>query len=143
MYRRKLLGLAVSLAALAATAAPAGAAPVGPDAHADHIIAVLIGLEVQPPGPVPGSSPASAGFKSVSGMDSETEFMDYTDDALLDSVGTTGLKLETEITDYLQRSTASGVRGLDRRVFSGDAYDNEMGITTQASDARPNPEIRR
>jgi hypothetical protein len=32
-------------------------------------------------------------------MDSETEFMDYTDDALLDSVGTTGLKLETEITD--------------------------------------------
>lgn len=80
MYRRKLLGLAVSLAALAATAAPAGAAPVGPPAHADHIIAVLIGLEVQPPAPVPGSSPVSAGFKSLSGMDSETEFMDYTDD---------------------------------------------------------------
>ena len=66
MHRRKLLGLAVSLAALAATAAPAGAAPVSPDAHPDHIIAVLIGLKVQPPGPVSGSSPASAGFiKSV------------------------------------------------------------------------------
>jgi len=145
MYRRKLLGLAVSLAALASTAAPAGAAPVGPDAHTDQIIAVLIGIKVQPPGPVPGSSPASAGFfKSVSGMDSETEFMDYTDDALLDSVGTTGLKLETEITDYLQRRTASGIDvwGVDRHVFSGDAYDNEMGITTQASVARPNSEIR-
>ena len=131
MYRRKLLGLVVSLAALAAAAAPAGAAPVGPDVQPDHIIAVLIGLKVQPGGPGPGSSPASAGsFKSVSGMDSETEFMDYTDDALLDSVGTTGLKLETEVTDYLQR------------VFSGDAYDNEMGITTQASVARPNSEIR-
>ena len=131
MYRRKLLGLVVSLAALAATAAPAGAAPVGPDVQQDHIIAVLIGLKVQPGGPGPGSSPASGGsFKSVSGMDSETEFMDYTDDALLDSVGTTGLKLETEVTDYLQR------------VFSGDAYDNEMGITTQASVARPNSEIR-
>ena len=140
MYRRKLLGLVVSLAALAATAAPAGAAPVGPDVQPDHIIAVLIGLKVQPGGPVPGSSPASAGsFKSLSGMDSETEFMDYTDDALLDSVGTTGLKLETEVTDYLQRRTASGS---DRRVFSGDAYDNEMGITTQASVARPNSEIR-
>ncbi len=87
---------------------------------------------------------ASAGFKSLSGMDSETEFMDYTDDALLDSVGTTGLKLETEITDYLQRRTASGIDvwGLDRRVFSGDAYDNEMGITTEGSVARPNSEIR-
>jgi hypothetical protein len=87
---------------------------------------------------------ASAGFKSLSGMDSETEFMDYTDDALLDSVGTTGLKFETEITDYLQRRTASGVDvwGLDRGVFSGDAYDNEMGITTQALIARPNSEIR-
>lgn len=86
MYRRKLLGLAISLAALAATAAPAGAAPVRPDAHADHIIAVLIGLEVQPPGPVPGSSPAStAFFKEVTGFDSESEgFMDYTDDLLLD-----------------------------------------------------------
>ena len=87
---------------------------------------------------------AAAGFKSLSGMDSETEFMDYTDDALLDSVGTTGLKFETEITDYLQRRTASGIDvwGLDRGVFSGDAYDNEMGITTQASIARPNSEIR-
>ena len=27
---------------------------------------------------------AKAGFKSLSGMDSETEFMDYTDDSLLD-----------------------------------------------------------
>jgi hypothetical protein len=145
MYRRKLLGLAVSLAALAATAAPAGAAPVGPDAHPDHIIAVLIGLEVQSRGPVSGSSPASAGFfKSVSGMNSETEFMDYTDDALLDSARATGLKLETEVTDYVQRRTASGIDvwGLDRRVFSGDAYDNEKGITTQASVARPNSEIR-
>ena len=139
MYRRKLLGLAVSLAALAATAAPAGAAPVGPDTHSDHIIAVLIGLQVQPRDPVPASSPASAGFKTLSGMDSETEFMDYTDDALLDSAATTGLKFETEVTDYLQRRTASGS---DRRVFSGDAYDNEMGITTQASVARPNSEIQ-
>ena len=140
MYRRKLLGLAVSLAALAATAAPAGAAPVGPDTHPDQIIAVLIGLQVQPRGPVPGFlAGISELFKSLSGMDSETEFMDYTDDALLDSAGTTGLKFETEVTDYLQRRTASGS---DRRVFSGDAYDNEMGITTQASVARPNSEIQ-
>ena len=139
MHRRKLLGLVVSLAALAATAAPAGAAPVGPDTHSDHIIAVLIGLNVQPRDPVPASSPASAGFKTLSGMDSETEFMDYTDDALLDPAGTTGLKFETEVTDYLQRRTVSGS---DRGVFSGDAYDNEMGITTQASVARPNSEIQ-
>jgi hypothetical protein len=72
-------------------------------------------------------------------MDSETEFMDYTDDALLDSAGTTGLKFETEVTDYLRGPTVSGI---DRRVFSGDAYDNEMGITTHASVARPNSEIR-
>jgi len=87
---------------------------------------------------------ALASFRSLSGMDSEAEFMDYTDDALLDSGNATGLKLETEITDYLHRRTASGidVRGLDRRVFSGDAYDNEMGITTQALVARPNSEIR-
>jgi len=26
----------------------------------------------------------SAGFKTLSGMDSDTEFMDYTDDALFD-----------------------------------------------------------
>ena len=64
MHRRKLLGLAVSLAALAATAAPAAAAPVGPQPQPDHIIAVLIGLKAQPPAP--------AGF------------MDYTDDALFD-----------------------------------------------------------
>ena len=78
-------------------------------------------------------------FKTLSGMDSETEFMDYTDDALLGSAATTGLKFETEVTDYLQRRTASGS---DRLVFSGDAYDNEMGITTQASVARPNSEIQ-
>ena len=30
------------------------------------------------------SDSTSAGFKSLSGMDSETEFMDYTDDSLLD-----------------------------------------------------------
>jgi len=116
MYRRKLLALAVSLAALAATAAPAGATPVAPDTHPDQIIAVLIGLQVQPRGPVPASSPAAAGFfKSVSGMDSETEFMDYTDDALLDSVGTTGLKLETEVTDYLRSRTPSGVTTRSQR----------------------------
>ena len=87
---------------------------------------------------------ASAGFKSLSGIDSEADFMDYTDDALLESVRATGLKFETEITDYLQRRTASGIDvwGLDRGVLSGDAYDNEMGITTQAVVARPNSEIR-
>ena len=52
---------------------------------------------------------ASAGFKSLSGMDSETWFMDYIDDALLDSDRATGLKFETEITDYLQRRTASAI----------------------------------
>jgi hypothetical protein len=31
-----------------------------------------------------GVARTSAGFKSLSGMDSETEFMDYTDDSLLD-----------------------------------------------------------
>ena len=87
MYRRNLLALAVSLAALAATAAPAGATPVAPDTHPDQIIAVLIGLQ--------------------------------------------GLKLETEVTDYLKSRTASG-SGLDKHVFSGDAYDNEMGITTRS-----------
>ena len=72
MYRRKLIGLAVALAALATTAAPAAAAPVRPDPQPDQIIAVLIGLKAQPRG----------------------------SDALLHSVGTTGLKLETEVTDY-------------------------------------------
>jgi hypothetical protein len=82
MHRRKLLALAVSVAALAATAAPAGAAPVAADAHGDHIIAVLIGLQAQPPVPVPGSSPTAAGFfKQGTGFDSESEgFMDYIDD---------------------------------------------------------------
>jgi hypothetical protein len=76
MHRRKLLALVVSLAALA-TAAPAGATPVRPDAHEDHIIAVLIG-QVQAP-------TASGFFKEVTGFDSESEgFMDYTDDALFD-----------------------------------------------------------
>jgi opacity protein-like surface antigen len=73
MYRRRLLALAVSVAALAATAAPAGAAPVRPEPQADHIIAVLIG-QVQAP-------VASGFFKHLPGLDSETEgFMDYTDD---------------------------------------------------------------
>ena len=68
MYRRKLLALAVSVAALAATAAPAGAAPVRPDANADHIIAILIG-QVQ----VAASSPTASGFfKQTTGMDSES-----------------------------------------------------------------------
>jgi hypothetical protein len=82
MYRRKLLALAVSVAALAVAATPAGAAPVRPDANADQIIAVLIGLQVQPPVLTPGSSPTAAGFfKHLSGFDSETEgLMDYTDD---------------------------------------------------------------
>ena len=98
MNRRRLLGLAVSIAALAVTAAPAGAAPIHPAAHDDQqIIAVLIGLEAQPPAhssdlTMPGSSTwgsltsrsAPAGFKSLSGMDSETEFMDYTDDVMFD-----------------------------------------------------------
>ena len=73
MHRRKLLAVAVSVAALAATAAPAGAAPVRPEPQADHIIAVLIG-QVQAPA-------ASGFFKQLPGLDSETEgFMDYTDD---------------------------------------------------------------
>ena len=41
------------------------------------------------------------------GMDSETEFMDYVDDALVASLNATGLKYETEITDYAQRQTGS------------------------------------
>ena len=73
MYRRRLLAVAVSVAALAATAAPAGAAPVRPEPQADHIIAVLIG-QVQTP-------TATGFFKQFPGFDSETEgFMDYTDD---------------------------------------------------------------
>jgi hypothetical protein len=77
MHRRRMLAVAVSVAALAATAAPAGAAPVRPDADGDHIIAILIG-QVQ----APRSSPEAAGFfKHLPGFDSETEgFMDYTDD---------------------------------------------------------------
>jgi hypothetical protein len=73
MHRRKLLAVAVSVAALATTAAPAGAAPVRPEPQADHIIAILIG-QVQTP-------PAAGFFKSAGGLDMETEgFMDYTDD---------------------------------------------------------------
>ena len=52
---------------------------------------------------------ASAGLKSVSGMDSAAEFMDYIDDALFDSGTASGLKFETEITDFLQRRTASNI----------------------------------
>jgi hypothetical protein len=56
MHRRKLAGLAVSLAALAITAAPAAAAPA-PDAHDGHIIAVLTGLPAHSPDlTMPGSS---------------------------------------------------------------------------------------
>ena len=47
------------------------------------------------------------GFKSLGGLDSETEFMDYTDDALLAPFSATGLKYETEITDYLRRRIAA------------------------------------
>jgi hypothetical protein len=73
MHRRKLLAVAVSVAALATTAAPAGAAPVRPEPHADHIIAVLIGQVHAPP--------AAGFFKSAGGIDMEAEgFMDYTDD---------------------------------------------------------------
>jgi opacity protein-like surface antigen len=73
MHRRKLLAVAVSVAALATTAAPAGAAPVRPEPQADHIIAVLIG-QVQMP-------TATSFFKAATGLDSESEgFMDYTDD---------------------------------------------------------------
>ncbi len=73
MHRRKLFAVAVSVAALATTAAPAGAAPVRPEPQADHIIAVLIG-QVQ-------TAPAAGSFKQLPGLDSETEgFMDYTDD---------------------------------------------------------------
>src|SRR6185369_7958422 len=49
MYRGKLLAVAVSVAALARTAAPAGAAPVRPEPQSDHIIAVLIGKVRAPP----------------------------------------------------------------------------------------------
>jgi hypothetical protein len=59
MLSRKLLGLIISAAALAASAAPAGAAtPRTPQPHADHIIGVLIGLDAQPP-PTTSSSLAS------------------------------------------------------------------------------------
>ena len=77
MYRRKLLAVAVSVAALATTAAPAGAAPVRPEPQADHIIAILIG-QVQ----APAASPTAAGSsKSATGLKSEPEgFMDYSDD---------------------------------------------------------------
>jgi hypothetical protein len=40
----------------------------------------------------------------------------------------TGLKYDTEVTDYLHHLG----------LFTADAYDNEMGITTQALVARPN-----
>ena len=69
MHRRKLLALVVSLAALASTAAPAGAAPVRLEPQGDHIIAILIG-QVQAP-TAPGF------FKAATGFDSESEsFMD-------------------------------------------------------------------
>ena len=79
MHRRKLLGLAVALAALATSAAPAAATPVHPDGHSSHLT-------------MPGSSTwgnltaadasAAASFKSFGGLDSETDFMDYTDDVV-------------------------------------------------------------
>jgi hypothetical protein len=73
MDRRTLLALAVSVSALATTAAPAGAAPLRPEPQADHIIAILIG-QVQ-------TAPAAGFFKSATGLKSEPEgFMDYTDD---------------------------------------------------------------
>jgi hypothetical protein len=76
MYRGKLLAVAVSVAALATTAAPAGAAQVRPEPQSDHIIAILIG-QVQAP-------PATGFFKQATGLDSESQafagFMDYTDD---------------------------------------------------------------
>jgi hypothetical protein len=62
MHRRKLLGLAVSLLTLAATAAPAGAAPVHPD-----------------------PAPSAGFFKSATGLGMESGFMDYTDDVMLTS----------------------------------------------------------
>ena len=99
MYRRRLLGLAVSLAALATTAAPAAAAPVAPDTQPDNIIAALIGTQGVTSRPGPRLPAGISGLlQAPSGMDSETEFMDYTDDALLDSAATTGLKFETEVT---------------------------------------------
>ena len=60
------------------------------------------------------AAPVSASSTPL--QNSQAEFMDYTDDALLDSGRATGLKFETEVTDYLQRRTASGIDvwGVDR-----------------------------
>ena len=81
-------------------------------------VAVIVGALA-----VTGPVSASSTPLQSSGMDSEAEFMDYTDDALLDAGRATGLKFDTDVTDYLQRHTASGIDvwGLDRRVFSADA----------------------
>ena len=59
-------------------------------------VSVIVGVLAAP-------GPASA---SSTPLQSST-FMDYIDDALLDSGRASGLKFETEITDYLQRRTAS------------------------------------
>ena len=68
----------------------------------------------------PASASTTQGFiesqyvPTLSGVNTSQErgaspgFMDYIDDALLDSGSTSGLKFETEITDYLRRS-ANGV----------------------------------
>jgi hypothetical protein len=77
MFRINLKRSIATVAVIAGVLAAAGAASAGvvhaPAGHAKF-------------GDTPGLAGGDvvAGFKSLSGMDSETEFMDYTDDALLD-----------------------------------------------------------
>src|SRR4051794_30002748 len=84
MFSRKLLGLIISAAALAAGAAPAAAVtPPTPEPHPDHIIGVLIGLESQPP-PTTNSSLDSTqmGNGPEVGLASQTK--PHTDGLVLD-----------------------------------------------------------
>ncbi len=70
MFRINLKSSIATVAVIAGVLAAAGPASAGV-VHA-------------PAGHAKFGDTLGLGFKSLSGMDSETEFMDYTDDALLD-----------------------------------------------------------
>ena len=77
---------------IATAAIIAGALAVAGPASATPLQNTMVSGVVQTPGGqgkfgnTPGLAGGDmvAGFKTLSGMDSETEFMDYTDDSLLD-----------------------------------------------------------